>query len=375
MAPRNRSLRRALQAAALAALAPIAAAACAGHEGATAPTTRTCQQDPTQAKCQTPTGPLKAAAAASGRAFGASIYAGFRATGSATYDSVLAAEFSMLVAANDMKWDAVQPTRTTFNWFWADSMVAFALAHGMKMRGHTLVWHNQVPAYIQNQTWSADTATAVLQEHITAEVTHFKGKIYAWDAVNEPLDDTGVLRDTLWSRSIGPTWIATAFQAARAADSSALLFWNDYNLETPGPKQDSTFAWISRLKAAGVPIDGIGFQAHLAIQTGGGGAASFDTFAATFRRFAALGLRIELTELDVRLPPAGGGSTELTAQQQAWYDIVRACRVTAACDAIVVWGVNDGESWITPGDVRQPLLFTDAYAHKPAYAAVISALQ
>ena len=365
-----------LRVVALATLAAAALAACGGSESPTAPPVKTCQEDPTQAKCQPAvTLRLKDAAVASGRYFGASIYAGFRAANSATYDSVLSAEFSMLVAGNDMKWDAVQPARTTFNWFWADSMAAFAVSHGMKMRGHTLVWHNQVPDYIRNQAWSADTATAILTEHITAEVTHFKGKIYAWDVVNEPLDDNGMLRDTLWSRSIGGAWIETAFRAARAADPDALLFWNDYNLETPGPKQDSTFAWISRLRASGVPIDGIGFQAHLAIETGGGGVASRDTYIASLQRFAALGLKVELTELDVRLPVGGGGSAELAAQYQTWSNIVGACRAVAACDAIVVWGVNDGESWITPGDVRQPLLFTDGFAHKAVYAAVINALQ
>lgn len=370
----HRSATRTLRTAFIA-LTAAALAAC-GDSGPTQ--VKSCAEDPTQPRCQQDTLPstLKAMAARSGRYFGASIYAGFRAANSARYDSLLAAEFSMLVAGNDMKWDAVQPTRTTFNWFWADSMVAFAEKHQMKMRGHTLTWHSQVPAYIKNQSWSADTARVVLTEHVTAVVTHFKGRIYAWDVVNEPIDDSGILRDTLFARSMGGTpFFDTVFRTARAADPAALLFWNDYNIETPGPKQDSTFAWIRRLRDAGVPIDGIGFQGHLGILAGGGGAATLQTYTASLERFAALGLKIHLTELDVRLPTDGGGAVELEAQRQAWHNIVSACRAVSACEAIVVWGVNDGESWITPGNVRKPLLFTDALVKKDVYFTVRNALR
>lgn len=365
----------------LAAIAAIAAAAlgACGSDSPAGPAVKSCTEDPTQAKCQaidTFPSTLKGMAARTNRYFGTSVYSGFRSTNSIAYNTIVAREFSMLVAGNDMKWDHIQPTRTTFTWFWADSMVAFAQKNGMKMRGHTLTWHSQVPAYIRGQNWSADTARVVLTEHINAAVTHFKGKIYAWDVVNEPIDDSGVLRDTLFARSMGGTpFFETAFRTARAADPDALLFWNDYNLETPGPKQDSTFAWISRLKAAGVPIDGIGFQAHLGINAGGSGAGSQQVFYSTFQRFAALGLKIHLTELDVRLPTAGGGAVELEAQKQAWANIVGACKLVAACEAIVVWGVNDGESWLTPGNVRQPLLFTDALTKKDVYYTVMNALR
>jgi endo-1,4-beta-xylanase len=358
-------------------LAAAALAACGGD--ATGPAVKSCVEDPTQARCQsTDTLPttLKGMAARSSRYFGASIYSGFRSPSSAAYNAVLAREFSMLVAGNDMKWDHIQPTRTTFTWTWGDSMVAFALKNGMKMRGHTLTWHSQVPAYIRSQGWTADTARVVLTEHINAVVTHFKDRIYAWDVVNEPIDDSGILRDTLFARSMGGTaFFETAFRTARAADPNTLLFWNDYNIETPGPKQDSTFAWIKRLKEAGVPIDGVGFQAHLGITAGGGGAGSQQVFYATLSRFASLGLKIHLTELDVRLPTEGGGTVELEAQRQAWQNIVGACRLVTACEAIVVWGVNDGESWLTPGNVRKPLLFTDDLAKKDVYQVVMNALK
>ena len=368
---------RPLRSAALAALTATALAACGGDGGGiTNPPTKTCQEDPTQAKCQqTPAvKTLKDAAAVTSRYIGASVYSGFRAQNSARYDSVLAAEFSMMVAGNDMKWSGVQPARYTYTWTWGDSMVNFALSHGMKMRGHTLVWHNQYPAYIRGQNWSADTARVVLTEHIDSVVKHFKGKIYAWDVVNEPIDDSGILRDTLFAHSMGGTaFFTTAFSEARKTDSNALLFWNDYNLENPGPKQDSTFAWISRLKGAGVPIDGIGFQGHLSVQAGGGGVPSVQTLYSSMNRFAAIGLKVEVTELDVGLPAAGFGNTELLAQQQAYSNIVAACKLVPTCDAIVVWGLNDGESWL--GGNRVPLLFTDTYAHKDTYTAVMNALK
>lgn len=370
------SMPRPVVVAALAFWVSVAATGCGGDAVVAV---RTCDEDPTQARCPPvealPT-TLKGMAARSGRYFGASVYAGFRSPSSSAYNAVLATEFSMLVAGNDMKWDHVHPTRTTFTWRWGDSIVAFARTHGMKVRGHTLTWHSQAPAYIRNQAWSADTARAVLVEHVHAVVTHFRNDIYAWDVVNEPLDDAGVLRDTLFARSMGGTaFFETAFRTARAADPHALLFWNDYNLETPGPKQDSTIAWIVRLRAAGVPIDGIGLQAHLGITPGGGGAGTQQLFQATLSRFASLGLRIHLTELDVRLPPEGGGAVEVEAQKQAWRNIVGACRAVDACEAIVVWGVNDGESWLAPGNVRKPLLFTDDLQKKDVYHVVMNALR
>jgi endo-1,4-beta-xylanase len=249
----------------------------------------------------------------------------------------------------------------------------------MKVRGHTLAWHQQNPTWLTSGTWSADTLRQLLKEHVDSVVGHYKGKIHAWDVVNEALNDgTGTLRTagSPWAPLLGRDYIDLAFREARATDPAALLLYNDYNLESPGAKQDSAFALLQGMKGRGVPIDGIGFQAHFLVNADGSGAPSRQTLLNTFARFAALGLKIELTELDVRVQTPNPTAAALAAQRQAYGDAVGACVATPACDAVVVWGLNDGESWI-PGTFPgwgQALLFDDSFGRKTTYDAVRAAL-
>ncbi len=365
----------------------LALGACAGDTMAP-DTHKSCQQDPTQSFCQdTTTKPavtLASAAQARGRYFGTAVDALFTAaTPNPTYLATLSREFGMITPGNVLKWEPLRRDGrfAPFRFAWPDSMRAYATAHGMKLRGHTLVWHNQLPGWLTSVNWTVgslpDSLRAILLEHIATVVGHYKGQIYAWDVVNEALNDgDGALRSTLWSQALGPSYIETAFRAARAADPNALLFYNDYSLEYPGAKQDSAFALLARLRAAGVPVDGVGFQGHIQINADGSGNPGKQSLINTFNRFAALGLKIEITELDVRVRTPGAGSTELAAQNQAYADIVSACLAVSACDAIVVWGLTDAESWIPstfPG-WGQALLFDGSFAKKPTYSAVMNAL-
>jgi endo-1,4-beta-xylanase len=360
--------------------------ACGGSDPTKPPT---CADDPTLPGCggndTTPTPPspdstLASSAARRGRSFGVAVDALFTQV-NPTYYGILGREFNMVVAGNFMKWSSIhRDGRYAYRFQWPDSMVAYAQAKGMKVRGHTLVWHNQNPTWLTNPTtpWNPDTLRQVLIEHIDTVVGHFKGKIYAWDVVNEALNDgSGSLRSTLWSDALGRGYIETAFRTAHAADPDALLFYNDYNLETPGAKQDSAFALLSSLKAAGVPVNGIGFQGHLLINSDGSGAPSKQTLVDTFNRFAALGLKIEVTELDVRIPDGSAANpTVLSAQNQAYQNIVGACMAVSACDALVVWGLTDAESWI-PGTFPgwgHALLWDNAYNKKATYTAVKTAI-
>jgi endo-1,4-beta-xylanase len=366
-----------------AALAAVVLGACGGggDSAATTPGEKTCQQDPTQAKCIVPTTTLRGLASAKSRSFGVSVDATFFGANPAAYDAVVAREFNLIVAGNVMKWSSIhRDSRYAYRWTNPDSMVAFAQANGMKVRGHTLAWYQQNPAWLTNTTWDPETLKVVLKEHIDSVVGHYKGKVLAWDVVNEAFNDgTGSLRVTgsPWATTLGAGYIDLAFQEARAADPVALLFYNDYNLETPGLKQDSVFARISGMKARGIPIDGIGFQAHFQVNADATGVPSKETLIATFNRFAALGLKIHITELDIRVRTPGATSAELAAQNQGFTNITAACLAVAACEAMVVWGLNDGESWV-PGTFPgygQALLFDDAYSRKATYNAVSSALQ
>ena len=384
---RVRSLVRG-PAVALSLLVGVVLAACGGGDGSpTTPTTKTCAQDPTQAMCRDTTtqttATLGSAAQAKGRYFGAAVDALFTAASPSTvYFSTLSKEFGMITPGNVMKWEPLRRNGrdAAFRFAWPDSMVSYAANHSMKVRGHTLVWHNQLPGWLTSVSWPADTLKAILLDHIATTVGHFKGKIYAWDVVNEGLNDgNGSLRSTIWSQTLGPSYIETAFRAAHTADPNALLFYNDYSLEYPGAKQDSAYALLARLKAAGVPVDGIGFQGHIQINADGSGNPGKQSLISTFNRFAALGLKIEITELDVRVQTTSGNPTSaaLTAQNQAYSDIVAACLAVSACDAIVVWGITDSESWI-PGTFPgwgQALLFDGSYNKKATYSAVLSALQ
>lgn len=358
-------------------VAALTLTACGGGGDPVQPE-RNCTQDPAQTKCITaaPT-PLRALAAAKGRYVGAALDARFFAR-EAAYDSLVAREFNMVVAGNVMKWEPLTRNgRFAYRWANPDYLVSFAQANGMKVRGHTLAWHQQNPTWLASGSFGADTLRQILKEHVDSVVGHYRGKIHAWDVVNEALaDGTGALRIAgPWAALLGREYIDIAFRTARAADPSALLFYNDYSLEFSGAKQDSALALIQGMKARGVPIDGIGFQGHFQINADGSGVPSRQSLIDTFNRFAALGLKVEVTELDVRVRIAATAA-ELAAQARGFADVAAACLAVPACDAIVVWGVNDGESWIPgtfPGYGR-PLLFDDALARKETYTAVQAAL-
>lgn len=369
-------LRGALLAAGLAGLA-----ACGGGDGPTQ--VKNCTTDPTLPQCQHDTTPtpvattLKSEAEKHGLSVGAALDALFQQTSSAKYDSLVAAEFNMVVAGNFMKWGVLnRDSRFGYRWTWGDSLVAFAQKNGMKVRGHTLAWHNQNPTWLTSGQWSADTLRQLLKEHIDSVLTHWKGKVYAWDVINEALNDgDGTLRSTIWSNALGAAYIDSAFAWARRADPGTLLFYNDYNLETPGTKQDSAYALVQRLKAQG-HIDGIGFQAHLLVNSDGTGAPTRQQLIDTFNRFAALGVKIHLTELDVRVPD-GAGQTVLDKQAQVYGDVATACRTVSACEAIVVWGVLDSESWIpsTFSGWGRALLWDGNYVKKATYASFLAGLK
>lgn len=289
----------------------------------------------------------------------------------AAYRSITATQFSTVTPENVMKWDAVEPTQGTYNWTAADQLVAFAKANGQKVRGHTLVWESQLPAWLTSGTFTNDQLKALLHKHITDEVTHFKGNIWQWDVVNEAFNDDGTLRDTPWLRAIGPDYIADAFRWAHEADPKALLFYNDYNIEGMGPKSDAVYALLSKLKAQGVPIDGVGLQGHLDTQYG-----LPSDITGNLLRFASLHLYSAFTEADVRtfVPVTGA---ELLAEGAGYNAMLQSCLQVARCISFTVWGWSDKWSWVPrvfTGEGSADL-YDENYQPKEAYAAVQQTLQ
>jgi endo-1,4-beta-xylanase len=322
---------------------------------------------------------LRDAAARSSRELGAA--AGKLFGVNSAYDLTLRREFSMLTPENAMKWSQIhRDGRTAYRWETPDAMVAFAESNRMGVRGHALVWHSQNSDWVESGTWTAAELTAVLREHIGVVVGRYKGRIAQWDVVNEALDEQGRLRvnESVWSRVIGPSYIETAFRAARLADPDAILTYNEYGLEWGGSKQDSAVAMLRRFKAAGVPVDAVGFQAHYQISADGGGVPSKQSLIDVFNRFASLGLQVAITELDigVRTTPTPATAVELTAQANGYANVVSACVAVPACRTIVTWGVTDAASWVPnyyPG-YGDALLFDATYARKRTYFAVRSGL-
>jgi endo-1,4-beta-xylanase len=283
------------------------------------------------------------------------------------YTETLSSQFNLVTAENAMKFENTEPAEGKFDFREADQIVDFALKHKMKVRGHTLVWHQQVADWVTEER--CKDAESILKRHIAGVAGHFKGKLIAWDVVNEALDDDGKMRDTFWLRCIGPDYIEKAFRWASTADPNAKLFYNDYNIESPGDKAEAAFTLVSNLKKKGVPIDGIGLQMHL-------DRVPSDVFLAKYmQRFAAIGIDVHITEMDVRLPMPQQ-ARDLSMQADAYRMALRRCVEAPNCKAFVTWGVGDRYSWIPQffKGFGSALLFDDDFKPKPAFRAALAEL-
>ncbi len=282
------------------------------------------------------------------------------------YTDALKREFNMITPENVMKIAAIRPNRQTFNFNDADAVVNFAQANQMQVRGHTLVWYKDLPGWLAGGNFSRDDLINILREHIQTVVGHYKGRILAWDVVNEAVDDSGALRDSLWMRVIGPDYIEMAFRWAHEADPQALLFYNDYGGEGLGKKSDAIYGLVQDLLKRGVPINGVGLQMHVTLAK----VPKPDEMKANIDRLAALGLQIHVTELDVDIRDGTGNTAQrLAAQASVYRDVATTCLGSPACKALVMWGFTDRYTWIG----NMPLPFDKSYRPKPAYMALVEA--
>ena len=287
-----------------------------------------------------------------------------------TYKAAIGREFNIVTPENVMKWETVEPQQGVTDFSQGDALVRFARANHQLVRGHTLVWHSQLPSWLTSGTFTPAQLRDILRRHIFQEAGHFRGRIYAWDVVNEAFNEDGTLRDTIWLRALGPGYIADAFRWAHQADPHAKLYYNDYNLESIGPKSDAALALVKQLEAQHVPIDGVGFQGHLSIEF-----PYPDTFGANLQRFAAAGVDVAITEADVRMVlPA---TPEKLATQATYFaNMMRGCVAVPRCVSFTLWGFTDRYSWV-PGffageGAATPL--DESFRPKPAYFALRDAL-
>jgi len=298
------------------------------------------------------------------------------------YSETLSREFNMLEPENEMKWQILRKKPGIFDFSSADEAVRFAEAHAMQIRGHCLVWDHQNPDWLTQSHFTPPELADLMHEHITNVMKHYAGRVFAWDVVNEALDEKGGLKDSVWYNQPGiglagkgTAYLEQAFHWAREADPQALLFYNDNGAEGSGAKSDAVFAMVKDFKQRGVPIDGVGLQMHIS-------RLDFDTaaVAANIARLTSLGVQVHITEFDISLPLDSSGqvqSNDLQRQAEMYRGVVRACLQNAGCTAIQTWGFTDKYSWIgshSHGTRGGALPFDPAYRPKPAYGALLDEL-
>lgn len=260
-----------------------------------------------------------------------------------SYRHIAAEEFSLFTPENQMKWRIIHPQRGRYDFGPADEVANFARSAGAKMRGHTFIWHGGNPDWIEQL--SCDALRVELRAHIRQVMTRYKSDVIEWDIANEVIDDSGKLRmqENPFLRACGVGILVDAFRWARDTAPEAELFINDYGIEGVGQKSDAYVALISQLRGQGVPIDGIGFQAHILGRDG-----VPPSFQDNLRRFEGMGLKVAITEADVRLPlDAADQSTDSDVRRQGeiYAELATACRRLHSCQSFTVWGFSDRYHW------------------------------
>src|SRR5215510_8957729 len=312
--------------------------------------------------------------------------------------AIVSTHFNSITPENILKWSLVHPEPGRYDFAAPDRYVEFGEKHGMFIVGHTLVWHNQTPRWVfqdeKGNPLDRETLLKRLREHIFTVVGRYKGRIKGWDVVNEALNQDGTMRESPWFKIIGEDYLVKAFQFAHEADPSAELYYNDYDLELPA-KRAGGVELIKKLKAAGVPISGVGLQNHNLMDW-----PSVADEDATISAFEKLGIKINITELDVDVLPRttkpGANyavDVPVTPQLNPYVDrlpdpqqLSLAKRYAElfhvylkhrdAIERVTFWGVADGDSWLNnwpmKGRTNYPLLFDRLGRAKPAFAGVIN---
>lgn len=302
-------------------------------------------------------------------------------------------QFNMATPENIMKAEVIHPQWGTYNFDLADKMIEYGKKHNIKINGHTLVWHSQLPAFAR-QIQSADSFRTFFTDHINTVAGRYSGKIFSWDVVNEALNEDGTLRKSIFLEKLGDDFVTEAFRLAQAASPNTELYYNDYNNEQPA-KRAGCIALVKKVQAAGVRIDGVGIQGHWHV-----GKVPLKDIEESILQYSALGLKVMFTELDIEVLPRNfqgadvnqrmksdpslnpyinglpdSVQQQLASDYQALFNLF--LKHKDKITRVTFWGVNDGQSWLNGWPVRgrtnHPLLFDRQFLPKPAFYKVIEA--
>ncbi|SHL57616.1 endo-1,4-beta-xylanase [Fibrobacter sp. UWOV1] len=298
------------------------------------------------------------------------------------FEEIHKTQFNVVVAENEMKFDATEPRENEFNFTKGDKMVEYAQANGLRVRGHALAWHSQVPGWVNNYSGKKEKLLSVLKNHIDSVVGHWKGKVAEWDVVNEAINDdynhdwrsTG----SVWYEGIGPEFLDSAFVWAHAADPDAELCYNDYAVEwgiNDGSKAGFVLEQVKRWKANGIPITCVGTQTHIEI--------AHETTPQNVRAFAKalaeLDVTLNITELDIGFPKGSAGkltAADYEKQGHLYRQFMDVFLEEPNMGEFVIWGLTDAHSWLDEQQGKtEGLLYDKQYKPKPAYDSIMVSLK
>lgn len=299
-------------------------------------------------------------------------------TSDTDHAETLRREFNLVNTQHALKWGPLTERwgdgePGTYDFGNADAIASFARRYDVAVRGHALVFQRADPEWLRPWERTPARLRELLRTHIHTVVGRYRDDVFAWDVVNEAIDDDGGWRDTHWYDALGPEYVDLAFEWADEVAPGAKLFYNDYGIAGDTAKTDAVYEFVADLLDRGVPIDGVGFQLHA---LGARGRPDPEDVGRSARRFRELGLDVHVTEMDVAFDADDPPADPLEAQADYYRGVVEAC-LDAGVEALVVWGVSDRYSWVRNRDhlTDDPLLFDEEYRPKPAYEAVREALR